>query len=402
MTHGCTDQADHAIAVIPARGGSKGVPRKNLAEVGGRSLIRRAVDACLAATSVGHVVVSTDDPEIAAEAHRAGAGVVHRPAELATDESTSESAIVHALAAVGRPASIVLFVQCTSPFIESADLDRAVELVAAGHIDVAFSAVPFHGFLWRPDDGPGFSGVNHDASIRARRQDRGPEVLETGAFYAFDRDGFEAAGHRFFGTVAPVFVRPDAAIEIDDMDDLALARSMAPISEPSNLSDVRAVVTDFDGVHTDNLALVDECGSESVRINRGDGLGVSMLRSAGVPVLILSTETNPVVLRRAEKLGVDCISGCDDKATALGRWLDAAGIDHANTLYIGNDENDADCLQAVGIPVVVADAHHSVRPHARWVTTARGGGGAVREVADAVLRSHVPPLPLEEVDHVRS
>src|SRR3712207_4115311 len=121
------------VAVIPARGGSKGVPGKNLRRVAGRSLVQRAVDACVAAASIDATYVSTDNAGIAQAALQAGGKVIERPAELSGDTASSESAVLHALdqlAADGADPEIVVFVQCTSPFIAPTDLDRAVGMVA--------------------------------------------------------------------------------------------------------------------------------------------------------------------------------------------------------------------------------------------------------------------------------
>ncbi|MEU3447088.1 acylneuraminate cytidylyltransferase [Streptomyces thermolilacinus] len=149
------------LAVIPARGGSKGVPGKNLAPVGGVPLVARAVRACLAARRVTHVAVSTDDPDIAAVAAGAGADVVRRPAALADDTATSEAALLHALdvheTRHGGPADVVLLVQCTSPFLTPGDVDGVAAEVLDGGADTALTVAPTHGFLWRhtlPDPYP--------------------------------------------------------------------------------------------------------------------------------------------------------------------------------------------------------------------------------------------------------
>jgi YrbI family 3-deoxy-D-manno-octulosonate 8-phosphate phosphatase len=382
------------LAVIPARGGSKGIPGKNLREVGGRSLVERAVLACRGARLVDRVIVTTDSPDIANAAIRSGAEVVWRPAELSGDHCTSESALQHALSAADlrSESTIVVFVQCTSPFIASSDLDASIERVVSGECDVVFSAVSHHGFVWAVTSESAV-GVNHDASTRQRRQDRPDEVVETGAFYVMTREGFERSGHRFHGTVVPRLVDPLHRIEIDDPADLLVAQHLAPLVDPVGVASldraaVQAMVTDFDGVHTSNRATVDEFGNESVEINRSDGLGLAELRKAGIPVMILSTERNPVVQRRAEKLGIECLSGVDDKSSRLAVWAAERDIDLAHVVYVGNDLNDLGCLQLVGHPVVVADAHPAVRmlPGVR-VTTLAGGAGAVREVTDAVLRA---------------
>lgn len=376
------------VAIIPARGGSRGVPRKNVLPVGGVPLVARAVAAARAAARVDVVVVTTDDPEIAETARIAGARVVERPADLAGSTASSESALLHALDALeagGITATTVVFLQATSPFIEPAAIDRGVEMVTGGAFDSVFSAYETYGFLWARDATAHATAINHDASHRPRRQDREPHYLETGAFYVFDAPGFRRARHRFFGAIGIVEVPEQSAVEIDDHSQLALARAIAPLLDVPARIDVDAVVTDFDGVHTDDTALVDADGSEHVRVSRSDGMGVARLRRAGVPVLILSTETNPVVGARAAKLKVDVLQAIDDKATALRQWADIRGIPLARIAYLGNDVNDLDAMALVGWPVAVADARPEVRAAARRVLSRPGGHGAVRELADLVL-----------------
>src|SRR5690606_5017305 len=106
-------------------------------------------------------------------------------------------------------------------------------------------------------------------------------------------------------------------------------------------------------------------------------------------VIVLSTETNPVVQRRCEKLRLPCRSGLPDKAAALAEWLDEEGLDARDVVYVGNDINDRGCLEMVGGPVVVADAVDEVRPLARLVLSRKGGDGAVREICDLVYEKIV-------------
>ena len=379
--------AGAVVAIIPARGGSKGVTAKNLRPVGGVPLVVRAIRSALACDRIDEVVVTTDDAAIAETARAAGARVVDRPAGLAADESTSESALLHALDSLegeGVHAGIVVFVQATSPFIDPSSLGRAVDRVRAGE-DVVFSAIETHAFLWRLGD-EGATGFNHDHSFRPRRQDRDAQFQETGAFYAMRADGFRAGGYRFFGRVGVELVEEAHAIEIDTLEQLSLASALASTldARPHSI-DVDAVVTDFDGVHTDDRVLVGQDGSEFVLANRSDGMGVRLLREAGVSVLILSTEANPVVAARARKLGVPVVHGLADKAGALLDWAQASGVSLERTAYLGNDVNDLGCLALVGWPVATADAHPLVRSAARVVLTRSGGDGAVRELAELAM-----------------
>ncbi len=377
--------------VIPARGGSKGIPHKNLRPVGGDPLVSRAVRNALAADGVDAVVVSTDDPDIAAAARATGAAVVERPARIAGDTASSESAVLHALevlAAEGHQPEVVVLIQATSPFIAPSDLGAAIAAVRENECDVAFSVTAAHDHLWRL--GPtGPVGVNHDDSVRLRRQDREPEYRETGAFYVMRRSGFVGRRHRFFGRLQMIPVPPLDGFEIDTASDLVLAEALHAV-RPGTVDlpiPARAVVTDFDGVHTDDRVRVDQHGVESVEVNRSDGMGVAMLRRAGVPMLVLSSETNPVVQARADKLGVPAVTGCSDKLTALRQWSASIGVDLVDIAFLGNDVNDVACLQSVGWPVVPADAHPAARAVARQVLRRPGGRGVVRELADRVLHA---------------
>jgi len=390
---GPSEPTGETVAVIPARGGSKGVSRKNLRRVGGIPLVARAIAAARAADRVDRVVVSTDDPQIAAVAREWGAEVVVRPAERSGDLATSESALEHALdelARFGVEVGIVILVQATSPFIDPADLDAAIERVRAGESDVVFSAVESWGFLWRTGPtGAGATGINHDHRHRPRRQERRPEFLETGAFYVMDAAGFRAARHRFFGRVGVALVPEGHALEIDTEEQLTLAAAIAQVVDATagagTAIDVDAVVTDFDGVHTDDNVLVGQNGEEFVSVSRSDGMGIGRLRAAGVPVLILSTETNPVVSARARKLGVDVVQGSTDKAASLSAWASDREIPLERIAYLGNDVNDLGCLDAVGWPIAVPGSHPRVLAASRIVLGAAGGAGAVRELAESVL-----------------
>ena len=386
-----TEQSPRVVAVVPARGGSKGVPGKNLTRVGGRSLVARAVDAALAAPHVDLVVVSTDDALVAEAAALAGARVVDRPAELASDTASSESAVLHALDALGADPDVTVLVQCTSPFLDPQGLGAAVADVLQGRADVVFSAATTHAFLWRTSDDGSAHGVNHEPAHRARRQDRRPDLLETGAFYVMRTAGLRATGRRFTGRVRAALVPELSAVEVDVPDDLVLAGALAPLLDPAPRVDVDAVVTDFDGVHTDDAVDVGADGRETVRVTRTDGMGVALLRAAGVPFLVLSTETHPVVGARARKLGVPVLQGVEDKASALKGWLDEHRLDPARVAYLGNDVNDLACLELVGWPVAVHDAAPSVRRAARLVLSRRGGSGAVRELCDHVLAARQTP-----------
>jgi N-acylneuraminate cytidylyltransferase len=379
--------------IVPARGGSKAIPGKNLRRVGGEPLVARAVRVALQADSVDRVVVSTDDDEIGEVARRAGAEVVGRPAELAGDDATSESALLHALDVLrdrGEPEPrITVMMQCTSPLTTPADVDGTVAVLDAEGADCAFTGARGHILLWHrgPD---GAVAVNHDASSRPRRQDQTPDFVETGGVYAMRTAGFRAAGHRFFGRVGIFEVSSERALEIDELGDLELADALDARARRRHgvgqlPSAVAGLALDFDGVLTDNRVMTAQDGSEAVISNRSDGFGIEMLHKAGIPMIVISKETNTVVAARCRKLAVECVQGVEDKAELFSAWMKEHHLDAAGVVYVGNDVNDIDCLEIAGCGVAVADAHPDAIAAADLVLAQPGGRGAVRELAELIV-----------------
>jgi YrbI family 3-deoxy-D-manno-octulosonate 8-phosphate phosphatase len=386
------------LAIIPARGGSKGIPRKNVLPLAGKPLIAHNIEQARLARQVNRVVVSTDDPEIAAVVQRYGAEVVWRPAEISGDTASSESALLHVLESLRRSEDyqpdLVAFLQCTSPLTLAEDIDGTIQALQDQEADTSLAVIPFHYFLWRidPDQAGGgnATGINHDKSVRPLRQEREPQYLETGAVYVMKAAGFEQARHRFFGKTALYVMPSERRLEIDEPVDFQIAevllrsqdqaRRQAALPKP-----VQALVMDFDGVFTDNRVIVFQDGREAVICNRSDGWGIAQLRKSGLPMLILSTETNPVVQARADKLSIPCVHGIQDKGRALQAWLSSKDLDPDNIVYVGNDLNDLPCLELVGCPVAVADAHPRVIQQATLVLEHVGGDGALREICELIL-----------------
>ncbi len=148
------------------------------------------------------------------------------------------------------------------------------------------------------------------------------------------------------------------------------------------LRSIKLLVFDFDGVFTENTVYVDESGREMVKCWRSDGLGLAKVREEGLPLLVISTEKNPVVAVRCKKLGLPVVHGVADKLQELQARAAAAQCVLGEVAYVGNDENDLSCLREVGIAIVPADAHPSVCLPGVWRTQMPGGRGCVREVCD--------------------
>ena len=215
-----------ALALIPARGGSKGIPGKNLQTVGDVPLVCRSIRAAQASHGVGRVVVSTDTDAIAAAAEAEGAAVIRRPAAIAGDTASSESALLHALDVLEQQGPLeaeLVFLQCTSPFTSGEQIDAVLRALQEDDCNSSFAVSPWHGFLSRADG----RGINHNPELpRQRRQDLEPTFLETGAIYAMNVAAFRRSGSRFCPPARPV-VLEHVGPEIDTPEDLALCRSIA-------------------------------------------------------------------------------------------------------------------------------------------------------------------------------
>lgn len=225
--------AASCIAVIPARGGSKGIPKKNLQTVGGRNLVSRAVKTASDAAWVNRVVVSTDDEDIAKTASDAGALVVWRPAHLATDESSSEEVVIHAIQELmaGCPQEepgIAVLLQGTSPFTVSAFVDAVVEQVIGSDCDAAFSAYQTNVYLWREFD-DGYQCLQPNPTPRLPRQVSGLSWVETGAVYATEWNSLLETRSRFGLRPSPVACDESRALEIDDLSQLHWAQELARV-----------------------------------------------------------------------------------------------------------------------------------------------------------------------------
>jgi CMP-N,N'-diacetyllegionaminic acid synthase len=218
------------LAIVPARGGSKGVPGKNLRPLAGRPLIVWSIASAKRCAGLTDTVVTTDDPEIARVAREAGAEAPFlRPSELARDESPTEPAMAHALAEMearkGRYDAVMLL-QPTSPLRFDGSLDRALHQFANEGADSLLGVVESHAFFWR--ETPEVQAC-YDFTRRPRRQDIAPEdrrLRETGSLYISTRDAFVASGNRLSGRVALFKMAEEEGWEIDSLADFAVLEAL--------------------------------------------------------------------------------------------------------------------------------------------------------------------------------
>ena len=209
------------VTLIPARGGSKGIPKKNIIEVCGRPLLSYAIQESIKSVS-SETWVSTDDDEISSIATSYGALVVERPDDISTDSSTSESSLLHFVEKVNN-FDILVFLQATCPFIEANDINKAVRLMSK--YDSVISVSKFDQFLWREDT------PMYDIHNRKRRQNREQVYVETGSMFVTTKKGLLNNHNRISGKIGFVEVPKWRSVDIDTFDDLKLARKLMYIKQ---------------------------------------------------------------------------------------------------------------------------------------------------------------------------
>ena len=399
------------LALIPARGGSKGIPRKNIRLFAGYPLIAWSIAAAKQSDLVTRVIVSTDDEEIAAVAHEWGAETPFlRPSELAQDKTTDLPVFEHALKWLedveGYRPDVIVQLRPTSPIRPRTMVDDAIRILLE-HADadcvrgvVPAAQNPFK--MWRFNgEGKPLNPLIEVEGIpepyNAPRQILPPVYWQTGHIDAI-RDATIAQKKSLTGDVIyPLLIDPKYTVDIDTLSDWAkyeaLDYSGLDMVSPGNPrrvmpKKIKLVVTDFDGVLTDGRVWIDENGRETVAATRSDSMRIKQLREHGIEVMILSSEVNPVVSARAKKMNIDAIHGMglNEKGHALKKFLAGKNIDASQVVYLGNDFNDLPCYEIAGWSVAVADAYPEVLRAADHVLKTNGGFGALRELCDLILK----------------
>ncbi|WP_339898191.1 acylneuraminate cytidylyltransferase family protein [Paraglaciecola polaris] len=212
-------------AIIPARGGSKGVPGKNIRILNEKPLIAYSIDQAIQSSFITDVYVSTDHKDIEGVAKNIGANVIHRPDYISGDNASSESALLHVLDSVNIEFDYIVFLQCTSPIRTSFDIDTAVKKIIREQADSLLSVVQDHSFLWKLENGQGVS-VNYDYHSRPRRQDMALQYRENGSIYIFKPDVLRKFNNRLGGKIVLYQMADDSAVDIDTEHDLMIAESI--------------------------------------------------------------------------------------------------------------------------------------------------------------------------------
>lgn len=382
------------IAFIPVRGGSKSIPLKNIKPLCGKPLVCWNIEALEACPEVGEVIVATDSDEIwktVESKNYKKTKLYRRSAENACDTASTESVMLEYIKYAKLPKEdVFMLVQATSPLTESIHFSEALQKYSTGEYDSILTCVRNYRFFWNEDG----SSMNYDYMNRPRRQNFSGMLMENGAFYINTVGNILSNGNRLGGKIG-IYEMPEyTATEIDEPDDWMILEKLmrkykSEFQVKKNKPSIKLFITDIDGTLTDGGMYYSENGDELKKFNTRDGMGLQMLREAGIKTAIITSEDRQLNQRRAEKLKIDYIRQGKvngGKVAVAQEIAKEMGISMLEVAYIGDDSNCVELLSEVGFAACPADACAKVKEvPGIAVMTKKGGDGCVREFCEILL-----------------
>ncbi|CAM4565050.1 unnamed protein product [Leuciscus chuanchicus] len=384
------DDSRHIAALILARGGSKGIPLKNIKMLAGVPLIGWVIRAARDSDVFHSVWVSTDHDEIEKVAMAWGAKVHRRSPEVSKDSSSSLDTIKE-FSSKYPGVHIICNIQATSPCLHPRHLKEALELMTEQGCDSVFSVVRRHHFRWEEVKKVDLctKPLNLNPACRPRRQDWDGELCENGSFY-FATKELIAKGLLQGGKMSYYEMHPEYSVDIDvDID--------WPVAEQRVLrfgyfgkdkpEVVKLLLCNVSGCLTDGQIYISANGEDMVSINIRDQAGIDMLKKEGVKVILI--EQNPMTKTLADKIsqrmGCRILLDVDDKLKEVEKLMEKDGLEWKEVAYLGNDEPDVKCLNLAGLSAVPLDAPVVALNAAKYSCHCAAGRGAVREFAEHIL-----------------
>ncbi|MEA1984936.1 MAG: HAD hydrolase family protein [Euryarchaeota archaeon] len=385
------------VALIPARGGSKSIPLKNIKKIAGKPLIFWAIEAALECSIINKIYLSTDSDEISSVAEQINDEcfeVIERSPETATDIASTESVMLEF--SKNHDFENIILIQATSPLITSDDLNNAIDIYEQKKADSLLSVVNQTRFIWEKCSEDFIQPLNYDPTKRPRRQEFDGYLVENGAFYITSHRALVKTKSRISGNIAYYKMDEDSYFEIDEPSDWLIVEQLLMMHKKSiqplkdSFARIKMLITDVDGVLTDCGMYYSEKIDELKKFNTRDGMGMQLLRECGIKVAIITKESTKIVEARARKLNVtDLFQGVDDKLAVVDDLKAKYGLDYSEIAYIGDDVNDLQVLEKVGLSVCPNDAVDDVTRICDIVLTKKGGEGAVREFYEQMMSCSV-------------
>lgn len=384
------------IAFIPARGGSKSIPLKNIKGFCGKPLIFWSLQAAEKSKSINEIVVSTDDNEIENVVSSFGFSkvkVFRRGSASSTDIASTESAMLEYISHTNLdPEDIFILIQATSPLLISNDLEKGLNMYGNSY-DSILSGVISKRFFWSNIDGP----INYDYRSRPRRQDFDGLFMENGAFYINSVSNIKNNKNRLSGKIGLCIMEDYTSFEIDEEEDWVIAESLMKryilnnnLITGDDSQNIKLFVSDVDGVLTDAGMYYTENGDEIKKFNTHDGMAFQLLREKEIKTAIVTSENTCIVENRAKKLKVDYLyqgKKHGGKLEVVKEICRKEKISLNQVAYIGDDINCFELLSNVGLAACPNNAVSMIKGIPNIIILSKNGGqGVVREFYEEVLR----------------
>lgn len=388
------DSQRHVAVLVLARGGSKGIPLKNIKMLAGVPLLGWVLRAALNTEGIHSVWVSTDHDEIEKVAKSWGAKVHRRSPEVSRDSSSSLETIQE-FARVHPEVDVLCNIQATSPCLQPFHVKGALEMITKKGFDSVFSVVRRHQFRWQEvKKGPAelTKPLNLDPANRPRRQDWDGELCENGSFYFTTRDLLMNKGLLQGGKVAYFEMLPEYSVDIDVDIDWPVAEQRVlryGYFGPATPEVVRLMFCNVSGCLTDGRIFLSVSGEEMVSMNTRDTTGIRMLQEEKMEVVLLTSDVDPVAQSLADKLskrtGCQVVQVGKEPLKDLKPMVEQRELEWKDVAYMGNDKQDVDCLKQAGLSAVPREAPTLAINAAKYTCRSVGGMGALREFAEHIL-----------------
>ena len=376
------------IAFIPARGGSKSIPKKNIKIFCGKPLIFWNLQE-LQNSNVDEIIIATDSDEIKSVVNSfnfSKVKVYDRSNENAQDTSSTESVMLEYISnAKLSDEDVFMLVQATSPFTQTSHFNEGLELFK--QYDSILTCCESKRFSWRNG-----KALNYDINNRPRRQDFQGTLIENGAFYISSVADIKSTKNRISGDIG-IYQMPEYTYtEIDEVEDWIVAELLMKRfvlkNQTKDFSKIKLFLSDVDGVLTDAGMYYTESGDEFKKFCTYDGMGFQLLQKTGIKVGILTTEDRDLNRRRAKKLGLDFdFHGAKDKLQIVKDLCDKENITLNEVAYIGDDVNCFSLLLNVGIAACPNNAVAKIKSIPNIMQLKKNGGdGVVREFVELFLK----------------
>jgi N-acylneuraminate cytidylyltransferase len=377
-----------SIGFIPLRKNSKGILGKNKRKLLGRPLFCWVLTEAIF-SDLDRIFIYTDDLEIIEFINReyswtSKVEVLKRSNDSATDEASTEMAILEFCKINKYDFDVFCLLQATSPFTQSKDINNSLKEIRLGK-DSCISVVSSHRFFWNKDGTP----LNYDFMNRPRRQDFEGTLIENGAIYCTTKDALEKSNNRISGDIGFIKMPDFTFTEIDSESDwkvveLLLKNRLQTKRFPKK---IKHLFLDVDGVFTNGRVLYSEKGEFAKSFDMRDGMGLEILRQDNIEVTVMTSEQSTLVASRMKKLNIDKVYlGVKDKFGLLQHISKTYNIEYSNIAYLGDDINDMACMLGVGWSLAPNNAMSEIKRISDINLLEDSGSGTIREACKLIIK----------------